>query len=170
MATCKLCLRPPQLNSGVASALITTFFPFKHVALESLKPLPSYDDRNVYFEGVREHNSSDQEEPFVLKVWNRGKAFSTEIIQGLSAIQLRLKSNRFPCTWPVAARSGHHIHFATLNDWGAEPPATGVKYLVQVFSYVPGQMMDNIEKKYFTPELAYRVGYFIGSIDCALQV
>ena len=187
---------PPAVDCKTAVALITKLFPFKRISIDSLKQLPSYSDRNIYFEGVRETidgNRDQDEEPFVLKLLN-ASLFTPEVIEDLNAVMVFLRGRGVPCTYPVATRNGSYTHFATRSDLlgvssttrikseeernidfqspvrHAGNALTEVKYPVQVVNYIPGEMMDNVEKMYFTPKLSYRLGNLVGRMDLTLQV
>ena len=90
--------RPPALSPEAVSALLLQYFPFKHVARESLKPLPSYDDRNIYFRGEC-RNGAAPGDGFVLKVLNSG--ISTHVAEGMNDMMLFLSRRGIPCSRPV---------------------------------------------------------------------
>ena len=169
--------RPPEVESKTVVALLTKLYPFKHVSVDSLKPLPSYDDRNIYFEGVREttNGSSDRKEPFIFKMSNYG-IFTPEIVEGLNSMLLFLSRKGFPCCRPLASRSGQYALLATekellgVADENEAISSAGVKYPVRVLKYIPGEVMDKLEKRFFTPDLSYSVGSLVGRMDLALQV
>ena len=165
--------RPPELCPEVASALITRLFPFKHVSLDSFKELPSYDDRNMYFEGRVEE--STELEPFVLKLSN-AHLYTPELVDGLSKMMLFVESRGFVCGAPIASRTRQHSLMATeqellggkRSDGGKEVET--VEYPVRVMRYIPGELMDKLDKCYLTPQLSYDVGNYVGRMDQALQV
>lgn len=153
--------RPPELSPEATLTLITKYFPFKHVFPESFKPLPSYDDRNVYFDGTLE----DWKEQFVLKLYNCN-VYTSHVLEGLNAVMLYLKDKGFPCCHPIASRTGSHMIQSELP-----PESTAkVKYNVKVLRFLPGYVMDKLEKRYMTPELFYSLGNMVGRMDLALQV
>ena len=45
---------PPNLNSVVVCSLLKKLYPFKDVEKSSVRQLPGYEDRNVYFKGQLE--------------------------------------------------------------------------------------------------------------------
>ena len=164
--------RPPELGSGATSALITKLFPFKHVSIESMRALPSYDDRNTYFDGLLETpDGSGCEEPFVLKISNR-YINTPDIVEGLNAMMLFLSGRGFPCCCPVASRGGSHAIAASESELlgAVAETESEVTYPVRVFRFIPGDVMDKLEKRYLTPELSYSVGDVVGRMDLALQV
>ena len=46
--------RPPE----AVRAFVVKFFPFQHFSTDSFKPLPSYYDCNIYFEGTLEPSTT----------------------------------------------------------------------------------------------------------------
>ena len=165
--------RPPEVSPGAASALVLRLFPFKHVSLDSFKQLPSYDDRNIYFEGI--HEDKTELTPFVLKMSNTD-LYTLELVDGLSKMMLFVESRGFVCSAPIASRTGQHSLMATeqellggkRSDGGEEVEA--VEYPVRVMRYIPGELMDKLDKCYLTPQLSYDVGNYVGRMDQALQV
>ena len=161
--------RPPALSPEAVSALLLQYFPFKHIARESFKPLPSYDDRNVYFRGEC-RNGAAPGDGFVLKVLNSG--ISTHVAEGMNAMMLFLSHRGIPCSRPVPTRRGDYILTASESDLssGSTNAESTAAYAVRVLTFIPGVPMDKLDAKYLTPELAYSVGEMIGRADLALQV
>ena len=162
--------RPPDLSAEATSTLITTYFPFKSVSLNSFKPLPSYDDRNVYFTGTLE-NGERGEEPFVLKLYNC-YTYTFEILEALNDVMLFLSARNFPCSCPLAGRDGRHAILVSRSKMLRlkEESDGAVEYTVKVVRFIPGVVMDKLDKCYLTPELSYSVGNMVGRMDLALQV
>ena len=165
--------RPPEVSPGAASALVLRLFPFKHVSLNSFKQLPSYDDRNIYFEGI--HEDKTELMPFVLKM-SSTDLYTLELVDGLSKMMLFVESRGFVCSAPIASRTGQHSLMATEQELlggkrsdGGEEVET-VEYPVRVMRYIPGELMDKLDKCYLTPQLSYDVGNYVGRMDQALQV
>ena len=157
--------RPPELTPEASSSLISRYFPFQSISLDTFKPLPSYDDRNVYFTGTLQQTGNGAgdatEESFVLKLYNRN--MSTPAVQdGLNILMLRLSERGIPCSRPIASRKGDCAVETELGD--------GLTYTIKILRFIPGVVMDKLEKKYLTPELSYSVGKLIGKMDFALQV
>ena len=167
--------RPPDLGSEATSALVTTLFPFQHVSLDSIKPLPSYDDRNIYFNGILEQkrgeHGSCSEEPFVLKLYNCYTS-TVDVLEGLNAVMLFLSERdlEVPCCCPVASRAGTHVVVISEREMTGEPARSDARYPVKVVRFIPGEVMDKLEKRHLTPELSYSVGCMVGRLDLALQV
>lgn len=160
--------RPPDLSSETASVLITKFFPFKNVSAGSFKPLMSYYDRNIYFEGQTESCEKTLTQ-FVLKISNSDIAF--DIIHGLNAMMIYLSKRSFPNCCPIASRRGSHAILVSESELlGKATEESGVKYAVRVLTYIPGEVMDELGKQFLTPELAYCVGSLAGRMDLALRV
>ena len=173
--------RPPQVDSETAAALIAKHFPFRRISLGSLRSLPSYYDRNFYFEGVEEKRDGSsnlkEEEGFVLKVSSRGS--TPEIIDGLNSQMLFLSGKGFPCCYPIASRGGEYSALASENELlgFAEGDARqvdvlsrDVKYPVRVMKYIAGDIMDKLDERYLSSELRYSVGKMAGGMDLLLQV
>ena len=115
--------RPPELSPEATLTLITNYFPFKHVFPKSFKPLPSYDDHNVYFHGTLEDRESGKEQ-FVLKLYNCN-VYTSNVLEGLDAVMLYLKGKGFPCCHPIASRAGSHMMQSELppvekHYWNSE--------------------------------------------------
>ena len=161
--------RPPELIPEATSSLITGHFPFSSVSLQSFKPLPSYDDRNIYFTGKLEiaagetsgrGSTASEEDAFVLKLYNRYTT-TPAVLDGLNSIMLWLSNKGLPVCCPIASRDGkYEVHCELSDD----------TYTVKILKFIPGVVMDKLEKKYLTCELAYSVGKLVGNIDSALQV
>ena len=86
-----------------------------------------------------------------------------------------LRERQFPCCYPVATRrEGTHAVALTASELlGAkheEPTGKGVRYIVRVMNFIPGEVMDKIDKSCLTPELSYSVGCLAGRMDLELQV
>ena len=166
--------RPPELGPEATSALVTTLFPFQHVSVNSIRPLPSYDDRNIYFTATLEPkkgNGSCLEEPFVLKLCN---CYTTtvDVLEGLNAVMLFLNERdlEVPCCHPVASRAGSHVVVVPESEMTGEPAGSDARYPVRVVRFIPGEVMDKLEKRHLTRELSYSVGRMVGRLDLALQV
>ena len=166
--------RPPELSPTAVSSLLLQYFSFKHIARDSIKSLPSYDDRNIFFRGRRKTANGARDDGFVLKVLNSG--ISTYVAEGMNAMMLFLSDRGIPCSRPIPTRQGDYILTASERDLAtlsptekpaAEPNST---YAVRVLTFVPGIPMDKLDKRYLTPELAYSVGEMVGKTDLALQV
>lgn len=166
--------RPPEVSSEATAALITKYFPFKHVSLVSLKTLPSYDDRNIYFSGVLEEEGGQcgGERPFVLKLFNCITT-NVDILHGITAIMQHLSERCFPNCCPIASRRGDYVISLSDSEMygvGREGPRSGVRYPVRVLTFLPGEVMDKLEKRFMTPELSFSVGDLVGRMNLALQV
>ena len=67
-------------------------------------------------------------------------------------------------------KRGHYLEILSEADLLQGNGRDDVTYVVRVLRYVPGELMDEVNKCYLTPELSYSVGGFVGRIDLALQV
>ena len=159
----KAAARPPELSSEATSSLITTFFPFKSVSIDSIKSLPSYNDRNVLFSGTMEESCTQEEEAFVLKMYNR-HINTPAVVNGLSAMMLCVSESGIPCCRPIPRREDYQGVETELESCGYD-----VRY-TNILRFIPGTVMDKLDKKYLTAELGYSVGKMAGEMDLALQV
>ena len=173
--------RPPEVDSKTAEALIAKHFPFRRISVGSLRSLPSYYDRNIYFEGLQEKRDGSsnlqEEEGFVLKVSSRGT--TPEIIDGLNSQMLFLSGKGFPCCYPIASRGGEYTALASESELlgvaegdvrQVDVLSRDVKYPVRVMKYIAGDIMDKLDERYLSPELSYSVGKMAGGMDLLLQV
>ena len=100
--------RPPSLSRAAVTRLVTKVFPFQHVDQNSVKQLPSYDDRNFYFRGTPEHTplegaSAYMEREYVLKL-NNPLLASYGVLKGINALLYHLHSKGFTeCIQPMAS-------------------------------------------------------------------
>ena len=167
--------RPPELSPTVASLLITNAFPFKYVSPDSFKQLPSYDDRNLYFEGELEETQNSSVKPFVLKLSDRSVQ-SPELAEALSRVMVYLNRKGFTNNDSVPSRSLQYVYLASEKELLARErlPNEGEKeevyFPVRVLSYIRGELMDKVEDSYLTPQLMNSVGHYIGRMDSVLQV
>ena len=163
--------RPPELTPAAASQLVLSLFPFKSVSANSFKSLPSYDDRNLYFTGTLEKDeqhpvdSAEKERAFVLKLYNRNLE-PPRVLDGLNAIMRWLSERGVPCSCPVTCRDGRYTARTPLSGGKGDSEV----FVVTVVSFMPGGVMDKLEKKYLTPSLAFSVGEMVGNVDKNLQV
>ena len=167
--------RPPVLGKEDVVSLIIGHFPFKSVSSMSLKQLPSYDDRMFYFEGEFDDESLDHSlrKPFVLKISN--KSFGRDLIASQNAVMLHLAARGVNCCRPIVCRRGHYLEMLNLEVLLSKPDSRGwagneAEYAVRVLQYIPGEPMDNIDKRYLTPRLMYCVGNHVAKMDIVLQV
>ena len=170
--------RPPEASSETTAALITNYFPFKYVSLTSLKALPSYDDRNIYFNGVleddRQADSSQcgEERPFVLKLTNHITT-ALDYLHGVNAMMHYLREKGFSNCCPIASRKGSYVVSASESEIlgvAREGAPSSTTYPVRVLTFLSGEVMDKLEKQFLTPELSYSVGDLVGRMNFALQV
>ena len=165
--------RPPELGREAVATLARDLFPFSQVNEQSVKKLPSYDDRNFYFCGILEDSaSSNNTEEYVLKVAN--SSFPPENFGGLNSVMKYLKSKGFNCPCPLIGRKGSDAEFVSESELSkltnGQTGEDGKKFCVRVLTYIPGELMDKIDKIQITPRLLYDVGNCIGSMDKVLQV
>ena len=80
-----------------------------------------------------------------------------------------------PCSSPLASRTGKHAITLSqqqllLEQESRETAESDAVYTVKVVKYIPGEVMDKLEKCYLTPETSYSVGNMAGRMDLALMV
>ena len=173
--------RPPVLTAHVVAELICELFPFKAVDQCSVKQLESYDDRNFYFCGDLEREfqtlgngiKSDSRE-FVFKLSNPLVA-SYEVTEGLNVIMQRLNQEGFNCPLPLKGRKGTEIEKVSESRLMETQTGNSVRgsermFWSRVLIFIPGELMDKVDKRCLTPQLLYDIGNFIGQMDAALQV
>lgn len=159
--------RPPVLSLDSAVSVITRLFPFQDIFATTFKELPCSEDRLYYFEGQLEGQLVRK--PFVLRLSNGN--FGHAIISGQNAVMLHLRAKGIQCCEPILTKLGHHLEALSEADLlQSQSEGCDVTYVVRVLTYIAGELMDNVDKCYLTPQLAYDVGYFVGQMDMALQV
>lgn len=164
--------RPPELSSETVAILVKENFPFSEVDEISVKQLPSYDDRNFYFRGRLEVDEIRTEvQEYVAKVSN--SLMSCELLDGLNAVMYHLRGKGFHCPSPLLSRKGASVEVVSENHLvGEEQDGKQEQrtFCIRIFTYIPGEVMDKIDKAHLTPSLCYDIGKYIGRMDAALQV
>ena len=158
--------RPPDLSWDASVSLLSRLFPLKDVSSTGFKQLPCYDDRLYYFEGQLDDELVRK--PFALKISNGN--FGQAMVSGQNAVMLHLKAKGIQCCEPIMTKRGRYLEILSEADLLQGNGRDDVTYVVRVLRYVPGELMDEVNKCYLTPELSYSVGGFVGRIDLALQV
>ena len=171
--------RPPSLSPAAVSRVVCKYFNFKNVLMDSVKALPSYEDRNYYFRG--EALSGDHSE-FTLKLSNPNYT-TLPLVKEVNRAMLHIKSCGFPYSPPCPLSSRHGDHAIQLSARELEAGDSSlkddairsatdeeIKYFVRILEFLPGQELDKIEKKYLTVALLHEVGAMIGNLDKALEV
>ena len=189
--------RPPSLSNKSVSQVVRKHFNFKTVDENSIKALPSYDDRNYYFRG--EHLYRDGYE-FVLKL-NNPLHTSFEEMEALVCLMKHLDSCnlKFSTPSPVTTKEGRNVIqlsskelvVVTDEQLCSSPTGTCVKmnngddsivsnksvgdvrslsYHVSVLSFIPGCVLDSIDKTLLTSAMLFQVGEMIGIVDKELRV
>ena len=189
--------RPPALGNASVVKLVRHLYNFLYIDVDSVKSLPSYDDRNYYFRGVETavHNSSipqdgndvqqhtgrdsiPQANEFVLKTFNSLHT-TVNTARGISAIWSHVQSKGFNYTEQLVNRQGSSIASLTVQELSkfedevsksVEIENGDLSCAVRVMRYIPGELFDKVDKKYLTPRLMYDVGALIGKVDAVLQV
>ena len=188
--------RPPELSKLGVSTVICRYFKFSAVNEDSVKSLPGYDGRNYYFEGTTLAGRNGQ---FIFKVFNRVlNSFSG--IEGCNKLICTLQATGILCQVPERSRAGpdtiqlklsnlsndvssnietviakesnnHTIensyekHLVTVSC-----PDDSILYVVSILSFVPGVLLDNIDKKYLVPEVLWEIGMKMALMDKELKV
>ncbi len=164
--------RPPELSPGQVSRLVTWLFPFREVVEDSVKQLPSYEDRNFYLKASSKEGSDvNVTSGYVLKVYN--STTTQELVEGIGSVLTYLKSRGFTCPAPVASREGCTVLTLfeaqiLLQDAAVVHSRRKPKFCVVLQTYIPGILFDKVADP--SPQLLYDVAKYVGEIDAALQV
>lgn len=164
--------RPPLLTGQSVLKLLATYFKFGEVT--DIKSLPSYYDRNYYFQGKHE---SEEDCEFVLKTINPIAA-TYEVIGGITAVMKHLHSSGFPCPLPIFGGKLLELSATELMGISGEEEEErvtgeerkGMKYPVYVLTYIHGEVFNSIDKTFLTPNLFREVGEHSGRLDKELLV
>ena len=174
---------PPSLSVDQLSTLATRLFPLARVDVASVKDLVSYDDKNYYFRGTLEPDdvACSKEGEFVFKINNATD--SPDLVGGLTSLMTFLSSRGFRVPRPLASRDGLQVKVCSAGELlgdstchsgcreaGNVPESPPLEYCVRLFSYIPAELMDLIDKKFLTPKLVYSMGNLLGRLDVALKV
>ena len=179
--------RPPSLSSAAVAKLVKEHFYFQHIDEQSVKQLPSYDDRNFYFRGIvapelaaNISSSMPSDGEYVLKL-NNPLLASYDVLKGINDLLNHLRVKGFTkCNQPLAGREGGDLLKITkdkLLEYDSHlEPAENVDqsgkctFFLRVLTFIPGECFDKIDKNCLTPRLLYDVGHCIGSAEAILQV
>ena len=163
-----------------------TAFSYNPLKVEegSVKQFPSYEDRNYYFQGTLgdafvagsrgvQHNEIGAKE-FVLKI-NSTVVASYEVIKGFNCVMNHLKGKGVQCCYPLTSRDGSQLELYSesqlLKDGGNhEESGKEREFAIRVLVFLPGEMLDSIDRVHITPRLMYETGKYIGNLDVMLQV
>jgi Ser/Thr protein kinase RdoA (MazF antagonist) len=177
--------RPPSLSKFETSALLVEHFSFRAVDDVSIKPFPSYRDRNCFFRGDHKTSAADA---YVFKLSNP-MSTSLDVMDGVNQVMKHLNSSNLLSPYPLASHGGNdlvQLSRVELKKDGytenqlskdtiltrAEPKddQNTMKYPVYVLSYIPGQIFDHVDKQCLTPALLHEIGELLGKIDKELMV
>ena len=179
--------RPPLLSNSAIANLVKDSFCFSEVVESTVKELPSYVDRNIYFRGTLESTVTSQEESshqyedkeYVLKL-NNPFFTSFEILAGINSLLDYLQSKGITkCILPLQGRKGQSTTEITGEDLlcyekeevsETTSEMKGMKFLMRIVTFIPGECFDSVDKQYLTPRLLDSVGNFIGKVDAVLNV
>ena len=148
-----------------------------------MKQCPSYDDRNFYFRGTvtdafvhsckqpRQGKIGPRDVECVLKV-NSTAFLPYEVISGSNRIMNHLKRKGIRCSYPLTSRHGRQIELCSEGRLVQnESRVDGEReFGLRVLAFLPGELMDEIDRSFITPGLLYETGKYIGNLDAALQV
>ena len=76
-------------------------------------------------------------------------------------------------TEKVSAKSkprSHEVGDSITNRSSYSGKEESNSYVIRVFSFIPGQLFDNVEKRFLTPGLVYTTGEMLGRLDKELMV
>lgn len=94
--------RPPVLSAEEVSRIVTEYFNFSSVRQDTLRQLPSYCDRNFYFQGER---GEDEGQEFILKLSNP-LSTSYGVVKGIIRVMKHLTSCGIVCPCPLPSETG----------------------------------------------------------------
>ena len=150
-----------------------------------MKQFPSYDDRNFYFRGtlcdtivpsysekVKENELSLEE--FVLKI-NSTAFIPWKVISSLNNVMNHLRGKGLQCPYPVTSRDGRQLEIFSESQLLKNEGNHGTsdkerEFGIRVLVFLPGELLDTIDRVHITPKLTYETGRYIGSLDVALRV
>ena len=81
--------------------------------------------------------------------------------------------NEYPPSELKNAKSNSEVSDTITNGSfcsGKEESKSSFMYVIRVFSFIPGQLFDNVEKRFLTPGLMYTTGETLGRLDKELMV
>ena len=150
-----------------------------------MRQFPSYDDRNFYFQGTLSDSLvpgcsegfKDNEiglEEFVLKI-NSTAFIPCKILDSLNNIMNHLKGKGVRCPYPLKSKNGRQLEIYSesqlLRSTGSyERSDREREFGIRVLIFLPGELLDKIDRVHITPRLMYETGKYIGKLDAALQV
>ena len=187
--------RPPSLNAKEVVMVVCKYFNFKNVIEDSIKPLPSFEDQNVYFRGETLNGTISE---FVLKLTNP-LCTPTEVIKGLNAMMNHIRACRFQFStcYPLPCKDGTDVMHLTADEltnvnysggWSNQVldeiksdssltmsstsscKQPELRYHVRVLVFIPGQVFDSVDKQHLTPALLQEVGEMIGKLNREVKV
>ncbi len=152
---------------------------------KSVKQFPSYDDRNFYFQGTLsdsfvpgcservEENKMGLEE-FVLKI-NSTAFIPCKILDSLNNIMNHLKGKEVRCPYPLKSKNGKLLEICSesqllRSEGSCESSGKEREFGVRVLIFLPGELLDKIDRVHVTPKLMFETGQYFGKLDAALQV
>ncbi len=157
------------LANHIISKILLDHFEFKRVDESSIKFLPSYSDRNIYFIGERHAGGGDE---YVLRAFNPLYS-SFDSIKSIITVMKYLRLQGIPVPSLIGSKDGHDTIQLNRSELGFEQettPGSMQSYPLSILSYIHGQTLNHIEKKYLTPSLLHEVGVYLGTIDKELLV
>lgn len=96
---------------------------------------------------------------------------------GLSALWTHLQMKGLDYTSQVVNKRGNTVTTLTVQEllkFTDGPHETELRrsevFSMRVMKFVPGEILDKVDKQHLTPRLMYDVGAFIGRVDAALYV
>lgn len=191
--------RPPHLSNQDVSRVVCKYFNFTSVREDTIKGLPSYEDRNFYFVGS---GDDGKEGEFILKLSNP-HGILVEELQGINDLMKHLKSRGLSLVYPLASRTGVDIIPLSCDELMAEvfsevpshtqtnqemserdmkySNASGqpvechgsrgeLMYYIRILAFVPGKIFHYVEKTSLVPSLMYEYGEMLGKMDKELMV
>lgn len=156
--------RPPQLSASAVAMTVKKYFNFSEVYEQTCRVLPSWSDRNLYFQG-----KSTEASEYVLKIINP-EITSYKTIEGTLEIMRHLFSRHLLVPCAISSQTGRSfLLLSSAELFSQEQGDKDVRYPVYLLPYIPGKLFDSLEKKHLTPALLYEVGELVGKIDKELM-
>ena len=188
---------PPSLSNKSVSEVVCKHFNFKSINEDSVKTLPSYDDRNYYFYGEHLYREGHR---FILKLSNPVYT-SFEEVEALVCLMKHLDccELKFSTPSPVTTKEGRNViqlsskelmvvtdeqlcstsigkcaEIKSGDDFTVSKEGVGdvrgLSYHVSVLSFIPGYVFDSIDKTLLTSAMLFQVGEMVGIVDKELRV
>ena len=156
--------RPPSLSAEAIVKLVTCYFDCKNLIESSVKSFLSYYDRTYYLRG---EVLSDECSEFILKLGNL-EHISFPVVEGLNKLMHHLRSRRFKFLTPYPFFSTTGKDF--LDCTCVTESGVAIRYHLRLLPFIPGELLDDVDKKYLTSALLSDIGEMVATTDKELKV